>query len=487
MWKVILLFIFVLTSSSTVKADRVKDAELLFNSGQYLDAYEIYFDQMTRNSRDYMMKYKAARCLLKMERYDEAIELFGLCASRRIYQSYYYIYEAEYAMCRYDKAALAIDSYMKEVKLNDEGMQQASRLLEKALEALRMEKNSVAIEISDSVKLSKAELLNGYGLDQAMGRLFYEQNSSERQLVGYETGRGDKRISVADVDNRLKLTAQYRNLSGWGSTTAIDITLNDSTAQCNYPFELSDGITLYFASTGGKSIGGYDIFMTRYNTESGTYTEPRSVGMPFNSPANDYLLVIDDVNNHGWFATDRRQHRDSVVIYQFIPDTQQALPDTIDNIRRRRYAMLADYNGSETLRRQPAGNNYSNRTDTNNENQIKTPQDTSSIQNDLRADIRIDFRINDQVVYHSTKDFNNDDAKGLYSDLKQTERTIATKQILLQGKRREYETSISDADKKILRTEVVDLEQEIGNLQQKVKNTIREIRRLETAVLSTPQ
>lgn len=34
-----------------------------------------------------------------------------------------------------------------------------------------------------------------------------------------------------------------------------------------YPFFLNDGVTLYFASNGEGSIGGYDIFITRLNLE----------------------------------------------------------------------------------------------------------------------------------------------------------------------------------------------------------------------------
>ena len=34
---------------------------------------------------------------------------------------------------------------------------------------------------------------------------------------------------------------------------------------------------------------------------------PENVGMPFNSPYNDYMYVIDEFNDLGWFASDRYQ------------------------------------------------------------------------------------------------------------------------------------------------------------------------------------
>ena len=36
---------------------------------------------------------------------------------------------------------------------------------------------------------------------------------------------------------------------------------------------------------------GYDIFVTRYNTNTYSYLMPENVGMPFNSPYNDYMSV----------------------------------------------------------------------------------------------------------------------------------------------------------------------------------------------------
>ena len=73
----------------------------------------------------------------------------------------------------------------------------------------------------------------------------------------------------------------------------------------NYPYMLSDGVTLYFASKDTNGLGGYDIYVTRYNTHTNTYTTPENLGFPYNSSANDYLMVIDELQQVGYFATDR--------------------------------------------------------------------------------------------------------------------------------------------------------------------------------------
>ena len=86
----------------------------------------------------------------------------------------------------------------------------------------------------------------------------------------------------------------------------------------NWPFLLSDGVTLYFAAKGDESIGGFDIFMTRYDESTDRYLKPENIGMPFNSTANDYFYIVDEYDGYGWFATDRHQPKDKVCIYSFI-------------------------------------------------------------------------------------------------------------------------------------------------------------------------
>jgi len=84
-----------------------------------------------------------------------------------------------------------------------------------------------------------------------------------------------------------------------------------------FPYLMSDGVTLYYASDGDGSLGGYDIFITRNDGEK--YLQPQNVGMPYNSPANDYLLAIDELTGAGWWATDRNAPEGKVTIYVYVP------------------------------------------------------------------------------------------------------------------------------------------------------------------------
>lgn len=94
------------------------------------------------------------------------------------------------------------------------------------------------------------------------------------------------------------------------------------------PFMMTDGTTLYFAANGAASIGGLDIFITRADDNS--YLQPQNIGMPYNSPADDYMLAIDELTGVGWWATDRNHIPGKVTIYRFIPSDLRVnySPDT---------------------------------------------------------------------------------------------------------------------------------------------------------------
>lgn len=63
----------------------------------------------------------------------------------------------------------------------------------------------------------------------------------------------------------MQLYSRIRLLDGWSEPEPL-MSLNEQ-GNVNYPFLMSDGITLYYASDGEGSLGGYDIFVTRYDSE----------------------------------------------------------------------------------------------------------------------------------------------------------------------------------------------------------------------------
>ena len=200
----------------------------------------------------------------------------------------------------------------------------------------------------DSVVVDKDAFLTKYNLCQDAGRLYkyddFFKAKDQANAYVYVNGLGDKcYFSREDSVGDFNLYTSD-NLSGsWTPAARLDGLDDDAGHKSmNYPFMMADGSTLYFAATGDESIGGYDIFATRFDSERGTFLKAENIGMPFNSTANDYMYAIDEFNNIGWFATDRNQSEGKVCIYMFVPSDSRQLysPDEYSEEQIRSLANL---------------------------------------------------------------------------------------------------------------------------------------------------
>lgn len=83
------------------------------------------------------------------------------------------------------------------------------------------------------------------------------------------------------------------------------------------PILLSDGIRIVFAQKLDGGLGGYDLYFSRMNTDTGQYLRPTLMGLPYNSPSNDYLLVYDEVGERTLLVSDRSAPKGQVIIYRY--------------------------------------------------------------------------------------------------------------------------------------------------------------------------
>jgi hypothetical protein len=89
----------------------------------------------------------------------------------------------------------------------------------------------------------------------------------------------------------------------------------------NYPALSPDGKTLYFASKGHDSMGGYDIFRASFNEDAGSWFMPMNMGFPLNTPLDDTKLSFT-ADGSAYIAAKRKEGVGNLDIYQvnFISD-----------------------------------------------------------------------------------------------------------------------------------------------------------------------
>ena len=213
------------------------------------------------------------------------------------------------------------------------------------------------IIIVDSIVVNKDQFLASIRLSSECGQLMNTGAFFRNQLQGtlYLNEMGNKVYFSQPDGHQQQLYTADKLGNEWSKPQPLQ-GLSEGIDEASYPFMLTDGLTFYFAGKGEESIGGYDIFMTRYDSRSGSFLKPENIGMPFNSEANDYMYAIDEANRIGYFVSDRRQPEGKVCIYIFIPsDTRKTYDNskyTEEQIRNfADIASIADTWGNGTERK----------------------------------------------------------------------------------------------------------------------------------------
>ena len=216
-------------------------------------------------------------------------------------------------------------------------------------------------------------------------------------------------------------------------------------------------------------MGGYDIFVTRYHTATDSYLTPENIGMPFNSPYNDYLYAIDEYNNLGWFASDRFQPEGKVCIYLFIPNTTKQVYN-YEAMDTQALIQLAQLNAiRQTWRDQERVASARQRlAQLLNNNSSNTPQQKQEFT----------FVVNDEQICHKIADFRSTEAKQLFHTYRQVDNAYKQQTYQLESMRQQY-ASGDEHEKQRLRDAILDLEKRIEDLRILVEQKANEVRAAE--------
>ncbi len=326
----------------------------------------------------------------------------------------------------------------------------------------------------DSTVVDKKHFLDAITLNPESGRLstyaqFFATDEPADGYV-YQNEMGNKcYFSNLNEQGRLWLYTSDKLGQEWGSPiplTGIDEDINEA----SYPFVMADGITLYFAAKGPESIGGYDIFVTRSDSENGKFFKPENLGMPFNSEANDYMYAIDEMANIGYFATDRRQPAGKVCVYTFIPPTTRRTYDTssyTDQQLRSRADIrrIADTWGSGKERKDALARLQSLRAQTNSK-----PSDNKASQTA--------FVVNDRLTYTSSSQFKAPDNDVLYKEYLDMQHRLKELKDNLD-KSRDFYAKARKEDRDILSKEIIGSERQYEKYLKEMKSLEKRIRNAE--------
>lgn len=84
----------------------------------------------------------------------------------------------------------------------------------------------------------------------------------------------------------------------------------------DYPYLTQDGQYLYFSSEGHNSMGGYDLFRSKWDRETNTFSPPENLGYPINSTDDDRSICVRADNQLAYISAYRPNGFGDLDIYR---------------------------------------------------------------------------------------------------------------------------------------------------------------------------
>ena len=134
-------------------------------------------------------------------------------------------------------------------------------------------------------------------------KALYAPSGSDRIIFSAADAAGVRNLFMTELQDTL-----------WTYPSMLNESLTSFSDEI-YPMLSPDGRSLYFSSDGLYGVGGYDLYVSRWDNELRDWSEPVNMGFPYSSPYDDFLYVSDDEEGYVFFASNRDCQADSVLVY----------------------------------------------------------------------------------------------------------------------------------------------------------------------------
>lgn len=378
---------------------------------------------------------------------------------------------------RFDEAIARLQKEMATAKRKKASTALLEEEMQRARTGATMLEATEKVVFIDSVSIDKDAFLTAFRLSPSIGKVGRTGDVFPESLL-MDFGRtgqtiflndfGDKAyMSLPDSSGYLRLHTSYRMGETWTKPELVPGIANGAggDGDMDFPFLQADGVTLYYAAQADGGLGGYDIYVTRYNSDIKQFVRPENVGMPFNSPYNDYLYIVDEETGVGWFVSDRYQSADRVCVYSFIPNESREIYDlsTTDEEMLRQFAMLQPF----------ARSRGSNRQIEDAHARLSALQAAPAAETEAFR-----FVMTDNAVYTSLSDFRSASARLIASQWAKSERSLRLQEAYLDNLRRQYAAGTATPE---LYRAILELEKEVDELARSVVTMEKNMRQAELA------
>ncbi|MDE6277599.1 MAG: hypothetical protein K2M06_05775 [Muribaculaceae bacterium] len=465
---ILLLSIFALAASS-ISAAPVDDARRMIDDGRYDEAAAALRKIVKSKPRDAGANYLLGLALVRGGAEAEGLKYMSTAETRGSADAAAFLARRAFDEYMPEDAQEHLDAWEEAARkarksLPEDFSEVSSRVVAMDNMLRRVEK----IEIIDTIRVDSAAFLSAYRIAPQSGTL----------VPGEALGPGSDASVVFIPEQRTEMFWAAPDSAG-NTSIFFSAILDDGTREhperakltdggnVSFPFLMPDGMTLYYAADEGTDgLGGYDIYMTR-RSDDGSFMQSQNMGMPYNSPFNDFMLAIDETTGLGWWASDRERIPGKLTIFVFAPSETRVnyAPDAEDLPA---LARLSDISLTRI-----EGKDYKAELESRLSHIPDSPQASSSTDGLNAPAFQIDM--GSRGIYTSLADFKNEDARRAMLRYLSDETNLRNDLARLQSLRDDYSRKPSKA----LGNQIFELESYVDKARASLRKALNTAIRLE--------
>ncbi len=344
---IILSFILVLALTINLNAQsetlmpekQLKEkAEKYFNNKEFTKAMPLYAQLLSlyQKDTDYNFKYGATLIESSKEK-EKSLTYLEYAAARPDVSPlvHFYLGKAYHLGYNFDKAISSYRKFKIKASKNLAEEYRVDRHIEMCENGKALVKDIRRVQVLEKRVVSAESFYRTYQLEGLRGRIIakpkafmssYDKKVKDKSILFLPSTSEDVYFSsygktAKNGKDIYKITRKNNNK--WGKAENLGDVINTPYDE-DYAFIHPDGVTLYFASKGHNSMGGYDLFKSVYDEEKAEWSKPQNLGFSFSSVGDDILFISDKGKELAYFASNRFDADHQITVYKVKIETDPA-------------------------------------------------------------------------------------------------------------------------------------------------------------------
>ncbi|MFN0032994.1 MAG: hypothetical protein ACKVOR_12615 [Flavobacteriales bacterium] len=306
-----------------------KEANSLFSKGEYLKAFPMYSQLVSLypNKLDYNYKFGACAIYSEADK-SKAIKYLTVATSKGVEDpmAWYYLGKAYHLNYQFRESIKSYETFLRNVDPKVAAKTDAQREIETCIYGSNLLANIKDLTVINKTEADRESFFRYFNLDGIGGKILtipdalktnLDKKAEEPGVIHYPGNSTTIYFSSYGKDGKNGKDLYKAQVLPDGKFTTPELLKGDVNTRYDedYCFMHSDGKTLYFASKGHNSMGGYDIFKCEWDVERNEFGPAINLDFAINTPDDDIFFIADSLNQRAYFASGRTSDQKHLHVY----------------------------------------------------------------------------------------------------------------------------------------------------------------------------